>query len=696
MSVVTTVRSLMVLLTVSLLATGCTNDEGSQTDKTPVITGERGLLAFDDCTQMEDYLEEVLVEQLAQSYNPIYADDALAGDGAVSNASANETSAPSTGPSDYTTTNVQEEGIDEADFVKTDGEYIYMAQNGSFTVIRSWPASETAKVAELDLGGYPRSMFLHGDRALVMTDVYGYSYGYGADIEGGDTINGEPDAFFQGHGGTRLTIIDLTDRDDPNIVREIDLQGWMNTGRLIGRDAFLVLNSYIRIPDALWEAVGELDLPFYDYYSASEAERETLMNQARNQLRPIVRQFLAEHDARDWLPQMREGEQLSTMYSCSELYRPGELSHLSVLSLVHLDLDADLASPVTNTGLLADGWTVYASRDNLYVAQSSQWWWGWGDFDLETHIHKFALRNAQGRPQYVGSGAVDGWLLNQFSMSEHDGVLRVATTDNDWSQPVEAQGGNNITILQEDAGQLETIGELRGLAPGEQIYAARMIGDKGYLVTFRQVDPLFTLDLSDPANPRLVGELKIPGYSAYLHPMDNGHLLAVGMDGTDDGQLTGMQVSIFDVSDFANPRLAHKFALGDNAWTWSEALWNHHAFTYHNNRLAIPASYETHSPTDGWSYFSGLVVLDIDAEAGISEVGRIDHSDLASRMSCPAEYEQFDGGCDDFYRYNWQADMRRSIFIEDNLYSISNIGLKVSPLEQPEASFAEVMLVSER
>ena len=680
----------MVALVVSLFAavgvTGCGNDDDAG-DSRRVVTGEQGLLAFDDCAQMEDYMEEVLVEQLVQSRYGYYG----VAVGADASNEAGGDDGGGSGPSDYTTTNVQEEGVDEADFVKTDGEYIYLAQNGAFTVIRSWPAIDTAKVAELDLGGYPRAMFLRGDRALVMTDVY--------DNNAQDPLFGGSDYFY---GGTRLSIIDLSDREDPTITREIDIQGWMNTGRLIGGDAYIVLNAYLSIPNALWERVwsDDLNLPDDNYYDASEAQREAMMADARERLRPLVRQFMAEHDAIDWLPQMREGDTIRPMYTCSDLYRPGEIAQLSVLSLLHLDLDDDSAQ-VTNTGLLADGWTVYASSDNLYVAQSSWWWWwGWGDLDLETHVHKFELGGGEQRPRYVGSGAVPGWTLNQFSMSEHDGALRIATTDNDWwwgEGPQDAENGNNVYVLEEQRGRLEIIGALEGLAPGERIYAARMMGPKGYLVTFRQVDPLFTLDLSDATNPRMVGELKIPGYSSYLHPMDDGHLLAVGMDGTDEGQITGMQVSVFDVTDFANPRLAHKMTFGEDGWSWSEAMWDHHAFTYHNGRLSIPLSYDTtDSETGAWSYFSGLVVLDIDAEAGIAEVGRVDHSDLAGRMMCPEEYRQWEGGCDEFHRYNWHAGMRRSIYIEDNLYSISNVGLKVSPLDDPAASFAEVMLVPER
>src|SRR5690606_34029495 len=129
------------------------------------------------------------------------------------------------------------------------------------------------------------------------------------------------------------------------------------------------------------------------------------------------------------------------------------------------------------------------------------------------------------------------------------------------------------------------------IAPGEQIQSARFMGDRGYLVTFERIDPLFTIDFSDPEKPRIAGELKIPGFSSYMHPLGENHILAVGMDGTETGQLTGMQVSIFDITDFDKPELVHKHKLGDDRWAWSEAMWNHHAFTFHNGVLAVPASW---------------------------------------------------------------------------------------------------------
>ena len=244
------------------------------------------------------------------------------------------------------------------------------------------------------------------------------------------------------------------------------------------------------------------------------------------------------------------------MYDCDDIYRPGTVAQYNMLSLFHVDIEEETTDA---TGLMSNGWTVYASQDNLYVTpQTSRWWWGWGPMTLDTHIHKFEL-NTDSEPTTLRPDLVDGWIYDQFAMSEYDDHLRVASTELDWwwgSNLNEEDIGNNVTVLQDVGnGLLREVGSVTGIAPGEQIMACRMMGEKGYVVTFEQTDPLFTIDLSDPLNPQVIGELHIPGFSTYLHPMDGDHLLSIGMAGLDDGTLTGMAVNIFDVTDFTDPQL---------------------------------------------------------------------------------------------------------------------------------------------
>lgn len=282
-------------------------------------------------------------------------------------------------------------------------------------------------------------------------------------------------------------------------------------------------------------------------------------------------------------------------------------------------------------------------------------------------------------------------MLNRYSMGEHEGYLRVATTDFGllWSgQESQEEPASNVFVLSRSGQDLDVVGEIRGIAPGEQIYAARFLADRGFLVTFEQIDPLFTLDLSDPTAPALVGELKVPGYSAYLHPVGDDHLLAVGMDGTEDGLITGLAVSLFDVGDMATPALVDSYTLASgDGWSYSEALWDPHAFTYHRDVLAIPAY-----TWDEGGGFSGLLLLDVDRVSGLTEIGRIDHQDMVGESECLHEggmdEEPLDHPCDGDYGYAW---MRRGLMIEDNVYSISDYGMKVNDLHDPGTEHARVL-----
>jgi uncharacterized secreted protein with C-terminal beta-propeller domain len=290
---------------------------------------------------------------------------------------------------------------------------------------------------------------------------------------------------------------------------------------------------------------------------------------------------------------------------------------------------------------------------------------------MSTVIHKFELDPSLPEPvRYSASGEVKGWTLDQFSMSEFDGYLRVASTEFDWwwGTTPEEEAASSVTVLADDgSGNLAQVGHVGGLGPGEQIFAVRFMGLRGYVVTFEQIDPLFTLDLSDPTDPTVVGELEVTGFSSYLHPVGDEWLLAVGQEADEEGRVLGLAVSIFDVRDFADPKLAHRYLVEDEerAWSWSEALSDHHAFTYHRGVLSIPIYL--------WKAegrFSGLLVLAIDPNEGIWELGRIDHQDLARNDHHP-----------------W---MRRSVYIEDAIYSLSSAGVKVNSLFNPEVEIAKV------
>jgi hypothetical protein len=370
----------------------------------------------------------------------------------------------------------------------------------------------------------------------------------------------------------------------------------------------------------------------------------------------------------DWLPgytRRGQGAQATAagpLVACDGVARPPEFSGLDLLSVVTVDLAGDF-TPDASTSVLADGRTVYASQTGLYVATAR------GDFvrgdapdgtDVTTEIHAFDISEPRAAV-YTASGKVGGFVLDQFSLSEHAGVLRVATTSEPPGGGEDAE--SQVVVLRRRGSTLEEVGRVGGLGRGERIQAVRFIGDLGYVVTYRQVDPLYTVDLSNPTIPTVRGELKILGYSAYLHPVGERLLLGVGVDADDAGARLGTQVSLFDVSDPAHPRRLHQAVVAD---AFSEVEFDHRAFLWWAplGRAVLPlhvfSDDERTGATDG---FIGVVGFDVDAGAGIREAGRVTHA------------EGRDGA--DFWS---TPSIRRSVVIGDVLYTVSERGVKASDL----------------
>jgi len=374
----------------------------------------------------------------------------------------------------------------------------------------------------------------------------------------------------------------------------------------------------------------------------------------------------------DWLPQFvledlsQGAAKISSgrLLDCVDVRHAGSYSGLSTLSVLTVDLEQSLALG-KGVGVFSDGETIYASKDNLYVTTTPWRPQQWTEEDLETglksYVHKFSLASAE-QAAYVASGEVRGGIRSQWSLSEHEGDLRLATTD---QQSWDSETSESfVTVLRQVGDELQQIGQVGGLGKTEEIQGVRFIGTAGYVVTFRQTDPLYAIDLSDPTKPAMVGELKIPGFSAYLHPVGEGLLLGVGYDGTDEGQLLGLQLSLFDVSDLSKPTRTHQAALGE-AFGWSEATFDHKAFLYWGKtKLAVvpTESYTWDENTMTETHFSGALGYTVDAQAGILPVGQIEHKT----------------GVDP--DYGWTPPIRRSMVIGDQILTLSEMGLKASLL----------------
>ena len=552
-------------------------------------------------------------------------------------------SGDSTGTSEHSTTNVQVEGVDEADVVKNDGKYIYTISGRSIVIVAAYPPGEARVLSKIDSGSdaNPSELFIEGD-TLVAIGTGGYS----PEPRKSDDV-----AYPRGETSF-IKVYDVGDREEPRLLRTIEYEGSYNTSRMIGRDVHVVLGTY----------------PYYALYEKKNIEPSDII--------PRYREYPDGGDGASFAPVCD--------YRDIEAVDPERFS--SFLSVVSFSLDGGGES-VGKRVIAGGSENVYASAENLYVTSSSyQYYDLWTrpeDFEEErTTVHKFKFDGPS--TSYVKSVEVPGTILNQFSMDEFDGNFRIATTRGHVSREG-SDSDNNVYVLGPD---MEMAGRLEGLAPGEKIYSARFMGKRAYLVTFKKVDPLFVLDLSDPGEPRVLGELKIPGYSDYLHPYDETHIIGVGKnaveadpeEGGNFAWYQGMKIAIFDVSDFAHPREMHKVEIGDRG-TDSYALYDHKAFLFDRdkNLLVVPvalceltpeqkASPDTKAYDYGDCTFQGAYVYDLSLAGGFYLKGRITHVDDPGVLK-------------DYYGYYGSPDaVRRSLYIGDDLYTVSDAKIKVNSL----------------
>ena len=488
----------------------------------------------------------------------------------------------------FTSTNVQEAGIDEADLVKTDGERIVAIANGTLYVVD--PTLPDARVTgSIDLAdeiGDVGEMMLAGERVLLFGNRW-------------DPETNQP--------ATTVTEVTLASAE-PELLASVEFDGSYLSARLIGN----------RLRVALSSAPGEIPFVVPGSPAGEELAEET------NQ-RAVLATELA-----DWTPEFEltvGGDVVAEgpLTDCANLHRPSVFSGFDVLTVLDIDTAAaadasalaaafdGTGAPAGTVGVLGAGSTVYSSQARMYVATTR---WvdprdRFTDADATTAIHAFAIDPVE-PTRYVASGEVPGTLLSQFSLDEHDGNLRVVVTDTDANGTTESR----LVVLAEQADQLTEIGSVGGLGRGERLYSVRLVGDIGFAVTFRQVDPFYVIDLRDPTAPRIAGELKIPGMSTYLHPIgdvsDSGLVVGVGQDATDDGMTTGLKLSVFDVSDPANPQEVAKWVRPGAA---SVAEYDHRAFQIVGDTVILPVAFPSPS----------AYLLRIGQDGTITELGEIEH-----------------------------------------------------------------------
>ena len=574
----------------------------------------------------------------------------------------------------YSGTNNQVDGVEEGDLVKTDGDYIYMITGGELVIVDTLPAVDIHVVSRTPVEGQPTELFLHGDRVAVASTEWG-AYPYEIGIGLAPAWDTGPMFMPPYRGQVTFSVFDVADRQAPGLVQETRLEGSLIATRAVDEQLFAVVRNDLWIPPPIYEAEdlppSEVDpdgkpappdgaSPIYLYgYRGPWAQVQYTYETADEYV-----QRLRAAPLDDILPgysvESASGEQLAGLLDDpAAIYLPPDSLSEDLLTVARIDLSADEPAEPVTTSVQGSGGHVYASRDSLYVAGRPAMTWRWAP-DVawdSSRIYKFDLTRAE--IPLAATGVVAGTLNNQFSMDERDGLFRIATTTNSFG----LRSSNSLFVLQQDGDELVSKGALTNLAVSERIYSVRYVDDLAYMVTFRQIDPLFVIDLSDPTKPTVAGELKVPGFSSYLHPAGESRLIGVGRDADETGRTRGLKLSLFGVADPTQPQELDVMLLGTgNSWgSSSEALWDHHAFAY------FPTQQVLTLPVRDWADTSlhSLYVIQV-GEAGFTELGQIASPD----------------------------QMRRSVRINENVYAISQKQITVADLSEPSEVIAVLSLTA--
>ena len=614
----------------------------------------------------------------------------------------------------HSDTNKQVADVDEADIVKTDGRYIYLLHGQAFLTINAWPASELSQQSSFAIEGTPLEMYVTDEgKVVVYSAVYGNAIYAAAGItrrnayddslwNGDEYYTSPPNVGYYTNHLTKITVLSL-DNAEPAIESEMYFEGYYTSSRRVGQFVRTVLQgasfgpSYGRRPDT--------------YHLSSVRDYVAVMEQWREQNTAVINQSTID----DWLPYYMvrtDGRIEAHASACEDFYVPtAGTTQYGMTQIQSIDLATPHELP-RNTSIMGMADTVYSNRETMVLATHA--WMPWWDYleapaatgpsdgasegrsereseatdadsgrDPSTgtsssalrtgqvvsttymHIHTFDLSADPSQPAYTASGTIPGYVKNQFSIDVDGAYVRVAVTDSQATSVQQAghsyweiDNTNHLFVLKPQNGELVQTGAFTNFANRESIFSVRFVGHRGYVVTFRRTDPLFVFDLSDPTNPSMLGEVEIPGFSEYMHPIDDNLLLTIGQVNNN------LQLQIFDVSDPRRPqqRYVHVF---EGEYGFSEAQNNHKAFTYYDSRnlLAFPyySSYGTPRST--------LKLFDIKKDEGIFLRGTIDHSDLFSDWSY--------GYCGGYFGIG----VRRGLFLDDYVYSISHGGVKVHQID---------------
>lgn len=610
----------------------------------------------------------------------------------------------SAGSIDFSGTNNQVAGVDEADMLKTDGTYIYTITDNTVFIVKSYPGKDAEVVSKIKLDNYPTSLFVDGDKLAVIGSVTQF-----------DFLNER--GFSRDQGYVFMNIYDIKDRANPKLVKELKFEGQYNDARLVGSQVYLISTFYPQY---------RIDYPTPLYFEGSVQKEMPVQNIHYFNI-PYSNPYLVTANSINLDSMTVDDSQAITVEGYPNIYMSQDNLYITYTEYINeweiqqkimmdtilpklsaedqkyiekvKNTDSDILSTYEKQAKILQVVERYASslpekeRDalteqvNLAVKKKLEEY----KYMEYTIINKLSV--SSGKISVEANGKVPGHILNQFSLDEFNGNLRIATTISQrWSSFIDytatevaapdiavssgptgsdvasgkmavtsimpprdsmSQSTNNLYVLNKD---LDVIGSIEGLAKGEQIYSVRFMGERAYVVTFKQVDPFFAIDLKNPTSPKVLGTLKIPGFSRYMHPYDDNIIIGIGRDATESGRQEGLKISLFDVTDVSNPKEIAKY-VSDAKYAGSTAEWEHKAFLFSKdkNLLVIPVySYDYENKGNN---MNGALVFNITKNA-IELRGLIDHSG------------------DNQYGPN----VERSLYIEDMLYTKSPYLLRVNAL----------------
>jgi uncharacterized secreted protein with C-terminal beta-propeller domain len=668
----------MVIIT-ALLVCGCMG--------TTTMTSAGDLKKFNSVDEIKQYIKE----NVPKAQNAYYTTDITGRmiDGAVpapvmavqeSVKSSADVSAIAAG-TDYSQTNVQVAGVDEPDFVKNDGRYIYIISGNRLVIVDAYPAQNADIISETEIEDNVKEIFIIGDRlVLFSTGNSDIPVRTMSESAGGMERVAVMPPYYRSNPVTHAVVYDITDRKSPAVIKDYTIDGDYVDARMIGGIVYMLTRENIyAYDDIVVPAVREsgkvviepdvwyFDNPEYNYVFSTVTALDATTG--------------AEKDAKTFL--IGSGNILyvsqDAMYVSYQKWHP---VYRTVAGGPQVAVAAEEA--VVSSGSAASAPILYEDFNRMSESEKQAFITEMKSGEQEairkreidqttTVIHKIAISN--GNIAYVANGEVSGYVKNQFAMDEYNGNLRVATTSDVWTNRGQYEY-NNVFVLD---GSMKTVGSLTRIAEQEKIYSTRFIGDRLYMVTFKRIDPFFVIDLSTPENPKILGKLKIPGYSDYLHPYDSTHIIGVGKEtSTNDwgGVSTrGVKLALFDVSDVEHPKQIDKVEIGESG-TDSAALSDHKAFLFDvgKNLLVIPVRQVTNVPVmpKTGSYdkaplvWYGAYVFGVTPETGFSLKGTVQHGT----------------GTSGYYWYGSSAnEVKRSLYIGNDLYTISSNKIVATSLE---------------